>query len=74
MVKNRRFIFKKDFNGIKRGTQLDLVEGRFYMQNGVNGGIVPPFMHKALTLLIERESETDKPQVLREVVVPFNKL
>lgn len=73
MKRNRRFIFKQDFNGIAKGTQLDLVEGRFYMQNGVNGGIVPPYMYEGLARLVEQEDYSDNPKILREVAVPFNK-
>lgn len=70
-MKNRRFVFVKECNGIPKGSQLDLVEGRIYLQTGVNGGQVPPTMYNGLMELIKIED--NKHMYLREVPIPYNK-
>ena len=77
MNKPRRFVFVKDFvlnedAVCKKGTQIDLVEGRVFMQSLQGGGQLFGYMHENVLKLIEREDQEHN--YLREVPVPYNKL
>ena len=73
MKRNRRFIFKTDYRGVAKGTQLDLVEGRYFMQNGIYGGPISGDMYAGIDQLIAEEDARENPVILREVPVPYNK-
>ena len=75
-MKPRRFIFVKDYvinedAVCPKGTQIDLVEGRLFMQSLHSGGQLFGYMHENVMKMIKIEEE--HPNYLREVPVPYNK-
>lgn len=68
----KRFKFVKDyhcpFGSLKAGTNIDIVNGTIYYE----GGLLEPWWADYLKEFIKKEME--KPNYLKEIVIPYNKV
>ncbi len=80
----KRFVFVKDFSNvaggiINAGTTIDIVGQNIFMESNTFGGqVIDPYMYESLHKFIEDQANYEarfgRPDYLKEIPVPYNKV